>query len=133
MTNLYNASLGQEAEEEPIELTVEQYEEGKAHYKTIIARGEAAKRLTDNPDFDMLIMQGYLVNEPQRLAELMASGRLNDQTFDKCAKGIESVGAFRNFMKMHIEQGRMAQDELESLEAARDESIRIEAAMAAGA
>lgn len=130
--DLYNASMGAE-EEAPIELTLEQYEEAKAHYATIIDRAEAAKRLADNPDFKSLIMEGYLTDEPQRLAELLASGRINnDKVRDDCSRQLVAIGDFRGYMKNIVEQGNMASDELKSLEEARDEAIKAEEAAAAG-
>lgn len=121
--DLYNASMGTE-EEDQIELTLEQYEEAKAHYQTIIERGNAARRLADNPDFKSLVLEGYLDNEPNRLANLMASGRLNDKVFADCTRQIRSVADFREFMKDIINQSSMAEDELKGLEEARDLAIK---------
>lgn len=127
--DLYNASMGEEVPDE-IELTLEQYEEAKTHYEGIIKRADAARRLSENDDFKDLVMTGYFENEPQRLAELMASGRLPNSGFDGCVEDMKSIGRFRNYMKMHIEQGQLARDELESLEEARDEAIKAEEAAA---
>ena len=128
--DLYNASLGSE-EETVIDLTLEQYEEAKAHFATIIERADAARRLSENTDFNDLIMSAYLTDEPKRLAELMASGRINnDKTMNDCFRQIVSIGDFRNFMKNIMQQGLMADDELKSLEEARDEAIKAEIAAA---
>jgi hypothetical protein len=121
--DLYNASLGEE-EPETIELTHEQYEEAKAHFADIIAKGAAARRLAENEDFKLLIMQGYFVDEPSRMAELLASGRLNDKVAENTAKAIMAVGEFRSYMKNIIEQSNMAEDELKGLEEARDIAIK---------
>lgn len=126
--DLYNASLGME-EPETIELTMEQYEDGKIHLQSIIDCADAAKRLASNPDFASLVMEGYLKNEPLRLAELMASGRLNQSVFDNCAADIKAVANFRNYLKNITEQGAMASDEMAALEEARDEAIKAEEAM----
>lgn len=129
--DLYNASMGDEEAPEEMELTLEQYEEAKAHYQGIIDRGDAAKRLAENPDFQELVMKGYFKNEPARLADLMASGKLPEAVFIRCTDDIKAVGAFRNFMKLHTDQAQMARDEMESLEEARDEAIRLEEEAAA--
>lgn len=130
MTDLYNASMGEE-EDTPIELTLEDYEEAKASLTIIISRADAARRLSENDDFKNLVLTGYLTDEPIRLVELMASGRLPEKNFETCVKDIDGISRFRNFMKMHMEQGRMAAEELESLEEARDEAIlQEEAALA---
>lgn len=127
--DLYNASLGEE-DESPIELTLEQYEEAKEHYGTITERADAARRLADNDDFKNLVMTGYLTDEPIRLAELIASGRLNEKVRDDCSRQLVSIGDFRNYMKNIIEQGNMARDEMVALEEARDEAIKAEEAAA---
>jgi len=127
--DLYQASMGEEAPNE-IELTLEQYEEAKEHYLTITDRADAARRLADNDDFKNLIMTGYLTDEPQRLAELIASGRLNEKTVTDCSRQLVSIGDFRGYMKNIIEQGGMAADELKDLEMARDEAIAQEEAKA---
>jgi len=126
---LYQSSLGEEATDE-IELTLDQYTEAKEHYQTITDRADAARRLADNDDFKNLIMTGYLTDEPQRLAELIASGRLNEKTVSDCSRQLVSIGDFRGYMKNIIEQGGMAADELKDLEMARDESIAQEEAKA---
>jgi len=127
--DLYNASMGTE-DESPIELTLEQYEEAKEHYATITARADAARRLADNEDFKTLVMTGYLTDEPMRLAELIASGRLNEKVRSDCSRQLVSIGDFRTYMKNIIEQGNMARDEIIALEEARDEAIKAEEAAA---
>lgn len=129
--DLYNASLGQE-EESPIELSLEQYEEAKEHLGNIAECAKAARRLADNDDFKLLVMDGYFSNEPNRLAELIASGRLNEKTIGDCSRQLVSIADFRNYMKNIIEQGNMADDELKALEEARDEAIKAEEEAAAG-
>lgn len=131
--DLYNASQGNEDEEEGIVLTLEEYEEAKESLGKIIARADSARRLVQNEDFNNLVMVGYLTDEPQRLAELMASGRLPNTNMENCMKEMTAIGLFRNYMKMHIEQGNMARDELESLEEARQEAIEAEEAALAEA
>lgn len=120
--DLYQASLG-EHEEDEIELTMEQYQQGKAHFESIVQRRDAARRLADNEDFKALVLDGYLDNEPHRLVELMASGRLNDKVFGDCSRQIQSVADFRNYMKDIMDQGQMAEQELVSLEQAWDIAI----------
>ncbi len=127
--DLYQASLGEEAADE-IELTLDQYNEARDHYETITERADAARRLADNEDFKILIMTGYLTDEPQRLAELIASGRLNEKTVSDCSRQLVSIGDFRGYMKNIIEQGNLAADSLKDLEMARDEAIAQEEAKA---
>lgn len=129
--DLYNASLGNETDE-PIELTLEQFEEAKAALSTDIERGQAAIRLTNNADFKSLFLEGYLEDEPKRIAELMASGRLNKSSMEGCSDELASIGRARNYFKNMVEKGNYAQEELEALQEARDEAILAEEAALAG-
>lgn len=124
--DLYNASTDFGDTEDPMILTLEEYEDAKKNLETIVARSDIARRLADHPDFQELIMQGYLHDEPLRLAELMASGRLQDKNMQNCMHELDAIGRFRNFLKLNIEQGNLARDELVSLEEARDEAIKAE-------
>lgn len=130
--DLYQASsdLGNESDE-PIELTLEQYEEAKAHYVTMIETADAARRLANHPDFKKLVMDQYLTSEPQRLAELMASGRLHPQSMDNCKEELAAIGKFRNFMKKFMQEGEIARNELTMLEEAREEVLEQERQTAA--
>lgn len=124
--DLYNASNAQESEEE-IPLTLEEYEDAKKSLNKIIERAGAARRLAENEDFKALVMEGYLTDEPVRLAELMASGRLHKSSMENCMAEMDAIGKFRTFFRNMLEQGNLAADELVSLEEARDEAIKIEA------
>lgn len=123
--DLYNASNGFEHEEE-IPLTLEEYEDAKAHLQVVIARADAAKRLANNEDFKSLFIQGYLTEKPRQLAELMASGRLMEKNIEGCKKQLEAIGYARNYFKEHLEQGQLAVEELQSLEEAREAAILAE-------
>lgn len=124
--DLYNASTVLE-EEEPMVLSLEEYEETKKALQTVIDRADAAKRIASNPDFKALVMEGYLTDEPQRLAELMSSGRLTKSSMENCAAEMDAVGKFRSFFRLMITQGDEARNELASLEIARDEALAAEA------
>lgn len=133
--DLYNASNGvdldQTAADEQVAITLDEYEDMKKALETDIARGDIARRLASNEDFKELVMVGYLEDEPKRLAELMASGRLHETTMNNCAKSLAAVGDFRNFMKQALTQGEQAREELEGLEEARNEAIAEAEAAAA--
>lgn len=123
--DLYNASTVVE-DEEPMVLSLEEYEDAKKSLETIIVRADAALRLAKNEDFKQLVMQGYLSDEPKRLADLMASGRLVQQSMENCTRELDAIGKFRNFMREMTSQGEMARTELASLEEAREEAILAE-------
>lgn len=122
--DFYQASLNQDNQQEEVMLTMEEYEERKEVLKDIVACGEAAMRLTENEDFRLLVLEGYLTNEPRRLADLIASGRIHKTIKEDCSTKLSSIGDFRNYMKNHIEQAEAAKDELKALEEAKEEAIK---------
>jgi len=124
--DLYNASNDFTSGEETISLTLEEYEDAKKTLETVIQRADCARRLSKNPDFISLVMEGYLDAEPQRIAGIMASGRLPDSSMENCKLDLRAVGSFRNYLKDFIEQGNLARDELTGLEEARDMAIQAE-------
>ncbi len=124
--DLYNASQGQEADEE-VGITLEEYEEQRHFHTMIVKRGDAAIRLANNPDFKDLVIDGYFDAEVRRLANLMATANVAKSVIDGCSDSIAAVGKFRAFMKIMTDARTSSASELEALEEARAESILAEA------
>lgn len=122
--NLYE-QIGQseEGSGEPVAMTYEEYLERKEVFEAQLEVTEAARRLAENPDFQLVVMNHYFVKEPQRLAELMSSGRLNQKSFENSSALLKSIGDFRTFMREQVERGNLALNELESLENAYQEAV----------
>lgn len=122
--NLYE-QIGQseEGSGEPIAMTYEEYLERKEVFEAQLEVTKAAHRLAENPDFQLVVMDHYFVKEPQRLAELMASGRLNQKSFENSSALLKSIGDFRSFLREQVERGNLAMNELESLENAYQEAV----------
>lgn len=124
--DLYQGSLPQGNEEPEMELSYEEYLEGKQQYQAAIDRGEAAKRLAQNPDFKALVTEGYFEEEPKRIAALMACGRLHPTSMDNCKNELFAIGHFREHMRGLTENIALAKANLESLEEAYEEALRIQ-------
>lgn len=120
--NLYEASLSQDSSDE-ILLTMDEYDSTKASLLEIIERADQARRLSEHEDFKNLFMVGYFTEEPHRLSDLMASGKLPEQVFNSCVEQLKAIGHVRQFLKTLIEQGNMAQDDLKALDEARDYAL----------
>lgn len=129
--DLYNASssgyIENSDEESPKELTLEEFEQAKKEYQAILDVAEAARRLSENPDFKMVVMDRYFEHEPTRLANLMASGKVHETTLNNCAKELEAIGKFRSFLSFTLEQGNIAASDLAGLEEAWDEHLQSQA------
>ncbi len=129
--DLYQGSLGSHAQTEedegPMVLDLEQYEELKKAYQVVIERAECARRLAENPDFQKLVMEGYLQDEPKRLAELMASGRLHQTNLENCTRELDAIGKFRTYLSNIIQQGNISEDDLKALEEERERALQEDA------
>lgn len=121
--NLYEAGQDEEGESEPVSMTYEEYLEYKEMLEAQIERAEAARKLAQNPDFQIVVMQELFVNEPRRIGELMASGKLPPKSFESCTQNLQSIGFLRSFLTEQLEKGQLAQSQLESLEAGYQEAV----------
>lgn len=126
--DLYKASNGfsEDGDEGETLLTLEEYEESKKALTRIVETGNTVARLLELPEFKAVILQGYFCDEPKRLGELMSSGRLHGETFNKCADELKAIGKLKSFIAHLVQQSEQAVNELASLEVARDEAIRME-------
>lgn len=110
----------------PTETTFTNFEEFEAYKKTVLSVVEQAKccmRLMENKDFQTVIMEAYLRDEPRRLGELMGSGRLTPKAFEESAEDLRGIGNLFQFLSQYAQKGVLAQEELEGLEEARKAAL----------
>lgn len=112
-------------EEAVTHLTHEQYTEYKESCLHLLDLANKALKLAENPEFKSIVMEAYFDQEPKRLAGLMASGKQTPKQFNECSEDLRSIGSMRAFMQDFIQKGQIAQDELDSLEAAWNESVEL--------
>lgn len=122
MVDLYNAGMPMDEEPE-MALTMEEFEEAREELNHTIQRGEAAKRLGQNPDFKLLVLEGYFDREAKRNSDLMTTGKLTKSVLEGCADNLAAIGKCRLYFKDAVEQGNLATQELAALEQARDEAL----------
>lgn len=119
------------ASNEAVEMTMEEFDVYRASCVDMVEQAKAALRLADDKDFQTIIMKAYCTDEPKRLSDLMASGKIAKTDFDACAEDIRAIGALRKFLSHYVEKGVIAEQTLEELEAARtadlDEENGVEA------
>lgn len=122
--NLYEEGQdGESGEDVVISMSYEEYLLRKEELQIIIENADAAKKLSTIPEFQLVVMEGYFTQEPQRLAALMASGKIAEKSFDNCAKDLRSIAHLRSFLTEQLERGEVARGELESLEEAYEEAV----------
>ena len=69
---------------------IEQIEISKAEAEKAISKGEALKRLLENPDYKLVISEGFFKEYPNELALAIANntGAYNSDVLVECLKGI---------------------------------------------
>jgi len=120
--DLYNGSTDGESQEE-VGITFEEYEDHKKACEEIIAQSDIAARLTNNPDFQALIIGVYMQDEPKRLGQLIASGRLNPKAVEDSFADLKSIGNLNRFMSNQLHHGDIARRELKDLQEAWDAHV----------
>ena len=120
--NLYAEEGVQMDEDVPRSITIEEYHEHRKVCEELIRQSDAAIKLANNPEFKELIMEGYFTREPQRLGQMMASGRLNVKQFELCSQDLQGIAGFRTYLTGFTQKGQVARQELSDLEEAFEAS-----------
>jgi hypothetical protein len=115
-------NLGEE-DDAPRMMTVEEYQEYRTSCEEVIRQADAAIKLANNPEFKELVMDGYFTREPQRLGQLMASGRMNEKQFEQCSLDLKGIAGFRSYLMSFTQKGQIARNELRDLEEAYQAAV----------
>ena len=121
--NLYGTQQIEEETSETVSMTYEEYLERKEVFEAQLEISNAARKLATIPEFELVVMKGYFAKEPERLAGMMASGKITQKSFDACTASLRAIADFRNFLTEQLERGELAQSELESLQEAYEEAV----------
>lgn len=88
-----------------LEITIEEAREA-------LELGKAAERLSTNPDFKQLIVEGYFVKEAARLAILHGDPGLRADIKQAVLDEMKGPGALKRYLSLLVQRGRMADDEI---------------------
>lgn len=97
-----------------LELTLEMAREKQA-------RGEAMKRLEANPDFQEIVVKGYIEQEAQRLAHMMSAPNLRPDARECVARDIMGPGAITRYFYHIHQEGHLAAAAIEETLETMDE------------
>ena len=111
----------QERQMEEIEISMQ---EAKKH----VERRAAVDRLRNNPDWKLVVEQGYFENEAIRLVLLKADVSMQgDKEQGDIIRQIDSIGSFREYLRAIYLQANMAdkalQDSEQTLEELAQEAV----------
>lgn len=96
-----------------------------AEVRQKIALAGALERLRANPDYQLLIQQEYLENQPQRIAMARGNPNLTEDQRSLVLRDLDGIGAFAAFLNTVIFEGFHAK---EALTAYEEESVEEEEA-----
>jgi len=103
------------------EVTVQDIQIQMDDAREIIRSADALERLFENPDFKLVIKQGYFKEEPARLVEMKATPAMSGEaTQSAIIKQIDGIGALQQYFNARFLTGEMARD------AIRDGELQID-------
>lgn len=106
---------------ESIEISIEQAEQ-------LIAKKEALTRLTANPDFKTLVLEGYFKEEASRLVLLKPDPSLQGDSDQKTiSKSIDAIGYVRQYLNTIMQMGITAERTLYQDKQTREELLAEQA------
>lgn len=113
--NMMNSEAEQQLHE--IEVSIEQ---AKQH----VAVKDALGRLSANPDFNKIVLEGYFKDEAVRLVQLRADPNFASEE-DQAAvlRSIDAIGQFRLYCNTINQMGQMAENAIASDEATREQIL----------
>lgn len=89
--------------------------------KEMVARGEMARKLADNPDFKKIVLDGYFVDEAARLTHLFSDPMMDEAQRKMIERDLIGIGAFKRYLKNAVQFGEIAAREISDAEIELDE------------
>ena len=108
---------------------IEQIENSIKYAEDRVKRSDRVLALYDNPDFNEIVVKGYLEAEAIRMVGLYGSGSGSPDQLRELEKDMHGIGSFRRYLVQLVQEGKMAKSDLE----ANKEALQEELAMAAEA
>jgi len=104
--------------------TVEQIEVSIETAKIAVAKRDALLRLSKNPDFKLVIEDGYFVEESKRLVLLKASPAMGSTEHqENIIKAIDGIGSLFQYLVATTQTGEQMERSLKADEITRDELL----------
>jgi len=89
--------------------------------KEIVERGERAMRLSQNPDFKKVVMDGYFVDEAARLVHLYSDPNISEEIRGHVHRDLLGIGAMKRHLSTLVQMGVFAKNEINESREVLDE------------
>lgn len=110
--------MNNDAQLEQVELSIAQAKSTSNKMHDLMA-------LTNNKNFESIILEGYFKDEASRLVLLKAEPAMQEAASQKAIEdGINAIGHFRQYLHTTMQLGRMAEKAILDDEEAREELLR---------
>lgn len=90
---------------------IEQIEVSIEEAKQVVAMGELARKMADNPTFKTLVLEGYFRDEAARLALLVSDPQMAPHR-ELIMRDLDSIGGFKRYLSTKIQMGDIARREI---------------------
>lgn len=101
---------------------VEELERQRNDAKDLIHRRQAALRLANNPDFRLLILDGFCRDETARYAHLSTDPALTPEQRADALGVAQASGYLKRYLSITVQMGAHAEREMPELEEAIDQA-----------
>jgi hypothetical protein len=108
-------------------MSVTALEKQLVNAREVIERGRRAAKLAENPDFRLLILEGFCLTDCARYAQESADPLLDEQKRADALAMAQAAGHLKRFLSMSVQLGRIAESQMEELNLAIDEARGEEA------
>lgn len=99
------------------DVTIPQLEAQIENAKQVVAQRDQVSRLSQNPDFQKLVIEGFLKEECARFTHMSTDRNLSKDDREDALGYAQAAGYFKRWLNMLIVQGnRAAQDIVEASE-----------------
>lgn len=103
-----------------LEMTIEQA-------RGLVSRAQRVRELINNPIFKEIVDEGYLVQEAARLAHLSSDPGIPEHAHAAVMRDMNGPGAFKRYIQTILQQGAMAEYELDQAQIALSEELAADA------
>lgn len=102
-------------EENETEVNLKTIQEFEETHKLDLELGRKAAKLMENEDFIEVCLENYCKKEPSRIARLIGSGAMLENSVGTAFNDIIAAGKFSSYIFQIVERGKLLEEQLKDL------------------